>query len=155
MNFFITKYVVAFPILFLLNLESRLDIFLQHEQICSTFSAELIKAELLMQMNFDMDCQSFSKIIKDRHWRRLVKNIGWANQNIGVQKAVKSDKCMGISRLLGGTCPGCPLPPKVYASEDMSCCFVQEVKKKNVLTLSLYWLDQCCPTFLTPRAHTI
>ena len=36
---------------------------MQHKQIC-TFSAELIKAELLMQMNFAMDCQSFPKIIK-------------------------------------------------------------------------------------------
>jgi len=44
---------------------------------------------------------------------RLVKNIGWANQNIGGQKVVKSDKCMGVSQLLGGMCPGCP--PKVYA----------------------------------------
>ena len=35
------------------------------------------------------------------HWRRLVKNIEWANQNIGRQKLVKSDKCMGISQLLG------------------------------------------------------
>ena len=32
-----------------------------------------------------------------------------ANQNIGGQKVVKSDKCMGISQLLGDTCPGCPL----------------------------------------------
>jgi len=38
------------------------------------------------------------------HWRRLVKNIGWANQNIEGQKVVKSDKCMGVSQLLGG-CP--------------------------------------------------
>jgi len=36
-----------------------------------------------------------------------------ANQNIGGQKVVKSDKCMGISQLLGGACPGCPT--KVYA----------------------------------------
>src|SRR6218665_2941277 len=49
------------------------------------------------------------------HWRRLVKNIGWANQNIGGQKVVKSDKCMGVSQLLGGTCPGCP-PKSVLSS---------------------------------------
>src|SRR6218665_2386725 len=42
------------------------------------------------------------------HWRRLVKNIGWANQNIGREKVVKIDKCMGVSQLLGGTCPRCP-----------------------------------------------
>src|SRR6218665_2691503 len=42
---------------------------------------------------------------------RIVKNIGWANQNIGVQKVVKSDKCMGVSQLLGGAWPGC-IPPK-------------------------------------------
>ena len=34
------------------------------------------------------------------HWRRLVKNIGWENQNIGGQKVVKSDKCMGVAQLL-------------------------------------------------------
>ena len=32
------------------------------------------------------------------------------NQNIGGQKVVKSDKCMGVSRLSGGHVPG--LPPK-------------------------------------------
>src|SRR6218665_3313865 len=37
------------------------------------------------------------------HWCRLVKNIGWANQNIGEQKVVKSYKSMGVSRLLGAT----------------------------------------------------
>jgi len=42
------------------------------------------------------------------NWRKLVKNIGWANQNIGGQKVVKSDKCMADSQLLGSTCPGCP-----------------------------------------------
>jgi len=49
--------------------------------------------------------------------RQYVKNIGWANQNIGGQKMVKSDKCMGDSQLLGGTCPGCP--PKVYPYDDV------------------------------------
>ena len=43
------------------------------------------------------------------HWRRLVKNIRWANQNIG-GKVVKSDKCMGDSQLLGGHMTG--LPPQ-------------------------------------------
>src|SRR6218665_3974115 len=33
------------------------------------------------------------------HWRRLVKNIGWAYQNIGAEGG-KSDKCMGIPQLL-------------------------------------------------------
>ena len=43
------------------------------------------------------------------HWRRLGKNIGRANQNIGGgQKVVKSDKCMGDSQLLGGHVPGLP-----------------------------------------------
>src|SRR6218665_2767255 len=56
----------------------------------------------------DVKCH-YKRIYFDiSHWRRLVKNIGWANQNIGGQKMVKSDKCMGISQLLGGTCPGCP-----------------------------------------------
>src|SRR6218665_3786444 len=46
-----------------------------------------------------------------RHWRRLVKNIAWANQNIERgQKGVKSDKCMGVSQLLRRHVPG--LPPK-------------------------------------------
>ena len=42
------------------------------------------------------------------HWRRRVKNIGGAIQNIG-EKVVNTDKCMGVSQLLGGA-PG--LPPK-------------------------------------------
>jgi len=36
-----------------------------------------------------------------KHWRRIVKNIGSANQNIGGQKVIKSDKCTGVSQLLG------------------------------------------------------
>ena len=35
------------------------------------------------------------------HWRRLVKNTGWANQNIVGAKGGKNDKCMGDSQLLG------------------------------------------------------
>src|SRR6218665_1533844 len=42
------------------------------------------------------------------HWRRLVNNIGWANQNIGGQKAVKSDKCMRISQLWGAYARAAP-----------------------------------------------
>src|SRR6218665_3954638 len=42
------------------------------------------------------------------HWSRLVKNIGWANQNIGGQKVVKSDKCMGFSQLLGARARAVP-----------------------------------------------
>src|SRR6218665_2863546 len=47
------------------------------------------------------------KSMCDVYWRRLVKNIGWANQNIW-GKVIKSAKCMGFSQLLGGKCPGCP-----------------------------------------------
>ena len=43
------------------------------------------------------------------HWHRLVKNIGWANQNIGEQKVVKSRKCMGVSQLLGARARAAPL----------------------------------------------
>ena len=46
------------------------------------------------------------------HWRRLVKNIGWTNENIGGQKVIKSDKRMGFSQLFGGTCHMPGLPPK-------------------------------------------
>ena len=49
------------------------------------------------------------------HWHRLVKNIGWENQNIEGQKVVKSDKCMGVSQLLGG--PDCP--PKSMPMTNM------------------------------------
>jgi len=41
------------------------------------------------------------------HWRRLVKNIGWANQNIG-GKVITSDKCMGVSQLLGARARASP-----------------------------------------------
>src|SRR6218665_2330481 len=51
-------------------------------------STELIKAELLMQMNFYINYQSFPKIVKDKN-----------------------------------------------------CCFGREVKKINVLTFSLYCID--------------
>jgi len=39
--------------------------------------------------------------------RRLGKNIEWANQNIG-GKVLKSDKCMGVSLLLGARARGAP-----------------------------------------------
>jgi len=41
------------------------------------------------------------------YWRRLVKNIGWANQNIG-GKGGKRWKMHGRFSIIGGTCPGCP-----------------------------------------------
>ena len=53
---------------------------------------------------------TFAIGIESAHWRRLVKNIGWGNQNIGGQKVVKSDKCMGVSQLLEGHVPGAGLP---------------------------------------------
>src|SRR6218665_2895210 len=58
------------------------------------------------------------------HWHRPVKNIGWANQNIGVQKAVESDKCIGVSLLLGGACLGCPpkSTPMVFTSPETDPC---------------------------------
>ena len=46
------------------------------------------------------------------HWRRLVKNIWVAKQSIGGQQVVKSDKCMGVSQLLGARARAAP---KVYA----------------------------------------
>ena len=39
--------------------------------------------------------------------RRLDKNIGWANQNVGEQ-VVKSEKCMGFSQLLGACARAAP-----------------------------------------------
>jgi len=42
----------------------------------------------------------------------LSKILGGQTKILG-EKVVKSDKCMGVSQLLGGTCPVCP--PKVYA----------------------------------------
>src|SRR6218665_1338607 len=59
------------------------------------------------------------------HWRRLVRNIGWENQNIG---GAKGGKCKGDSQLLGSTCPGCPqslrlwqLHPVVSATNRSTC----------------------------------
>jgi len=49
--------------------------------------------------------------------RRLVKYIGWANQNIGGQKVVKRDKCMGVSQLLGARPRAAP---KVYAYAQLT-----------------------------------
>jgi len=64
MNFLLTKYVVAFVILFFNN--QKVEIFLKLQQICTTILTELVKAELLMQMDFDINCQSFPKIVKDK-----------------------------------------------------------------------------------------
>jgi len=64
MNFSGTKYIVAFVIIFFKN--RKAEIFLKLQQICTKISTELIKAELLVQMNFDINCQSFPKIVKDK-----------------------------------------------------------------------------------------
>jgi len=64
MNFSGTKYVVAFEVLFFKN--RKVEIFLKLQQICTTISTELIKADLLMQMNFDINCQSFVRLSKTR-----------------------------------------------------------------------------------------
>ena len=38
----------------------------------------------------------------------LVRIIECKNLNFEGHKVVKGDKCMGVSQLLGSTCPGCP-----------------------------------------------
>jgi len=38
----------------------------------------------------------------NKHWHKLVKNIGGANPDFGGQSVVKTDKCMGVSQILGG-----------------------------------------------------
>ena len=43
----------------------------------------------------------------------LSKTLG-GNQNIEEQRVEKTDETIGVSQLLGVTCPGCP-PPIVYA----------------------------------------
>ena len=65
MNFSGTKYAVDFRILFVKN--RKIEIFLKLQQICATISTERIKAEHLMQMNFDINCQLFPKIVKDKN----------------------------------------------------------------------------------------
>src|SRR6218665_1240132 len=46
----------------------------------------------------------------------LSKILGGQTKILGGQKVVESDKCMGNSKLLGGTCPGCPLSLRHYAN---------------------------------------
>jgi len=53
-------------------------------------------------------------LLYDRHWRRLFKNIGWANQNIGEKKVVKSDKFIGVSQLLGARARAAPLSLRLW-----------------------------------------
>jgi len=48
----------------------------------------------------------------------LSKILGGQTKIFGMQKVVKSDKCMGVFQLLGGTCPGCspksmPVTPRL------------------------------------------
>jgi len=46
-----------------------------------------------------------------KHWRRLVKNIWWENQNFGRQDVVQTDKCMGVPGFCGALARAAP-PPK-------------------------------------------
>jgi len=60
--------------------------------------------------NLRVTCRPFNHVTGGPlvHWGRLVKKLGGKTKILGGQKVVKSEKCMGISLLLGGTCPGCP-----------------------------------------------
>jgi len=49
-----------------------------------------------------------SIILNLNHWRILVKNIGWEKPKILGDKVVKSDKCMGVSQLLGARARAAP-----------------------------------------------
>src|SRR6218665_806456 len=76
------------------------------------------------------------------HLRIIVKNIGWANQNIGA-KVVKSDKCMGVSQLLGAPCSGCPTnDPK---STPMSVCvhIFKHFQQRDVTPKANYAYPTC------------
>jgi len=53
-----------------------------------------ISLEQLIQQYLEGKMNHFSST--QHHWRRLVKNIGVANPNFGVN-VVKTDKCMGGS----------------------------------------------------------
>jgi len=53
------------------------------------------------------------------HWRRLTKNIEWAvgkPKYCGGQKVVNSDKCMGISQLLGARARAAPISLRLWWS---------------------------------------
>ena len=53
-------------IIFLEN--QKVKLYLQQKQIylSSKISTELVKTEILRQMNFDMDCKSFPKFVKGK-----------------------------------------------------------------------------------------
>ena len=66
------------------------------------------------------------RVVSDcnKHWRILVKNIGWANQNLGGgAKVAKSDKCMGVSQLLGARARAAPYV-YAYGNKLISCKIV-------------------------------
>jgi len=65
MNFSRAKFA-DFAVIFFKN--QKVEIYLQHEQIylCSKISIELVKTEIMRQMNFDMDCKSFPKFVKGK-----------------------------------------------------------------------------------------
>jgi len=62
-NFSRAKFA-DFAVIFLKN--QKVKTYLQHKKIClySKISTELVKTEILTQMNFDMDCKSFPKFVK-------------------------------------------------------------------------------------------
>ena len=45
---------------------------------------------------------------------KLSKILSGQTKILGGKKVVKSDKCIGVSQLLGGTCPGCPQSLRLY-----------------------------------------
>ena len=63
------------------------------------------------------------------HWRRLDKNIEWANQNIEGQKVVKSDKCMGDSKLFWEHVPAPLKINYLFTSKHVHYC--QKVGKTD------------------------
>ena len=87
-------------------------------------------------MQFTKFIQKQIERLIDRHQRGLVKNIGGAKLNFCVQNVVRTDKCMGVSLILGGDRPGCP---QVYAYEDRE--INRHVKPKFAATTDIQHIE--------------
>src|SRR6218665_3971464 len=76
----------------------------------------------------------------------LSKILGGQTKILGGKKVVKSDKCMGDSQLMGGTCPGCP--PKSTPMATIECFSTNLFVRQSILI-------SCSPTEPYPSLHHV
>src|SRR6218665_4225024 len=85
------------------------------------------------------------------HWSRIVRNIGGENPNFG-GNVVKTDKCMGVSKILGVRARA--VPPKDYMYDPCSKSNVLALCCNDYVGLINIWKDLCDVYLVLRTTHS-